>query len=378
MRELPDIATLQNSAAAVDQLAQHLRAVHQAILTHYPAINRVALATYYAPADSLKALVSSNDDGSNMGHYEAQLTDIPSLQVMATSRQHRVIHDIDLDSTVPSADTEWLKRHAFRSSLTVPIFRGDALCAFLFFDARQPHIFDPDTTTFLNLFAQLIAQNYLLQLQVTQGVIGSIHLASGLARIRDLETGHHLDRMAAYARLMAEQLSHTRPLSHEFIEHLFLFAPLHDVGKVGIPDRVLLKPGPLDPDEWEIMRRHVEIGESIATQIAVDLGITNESCLSIMRNIVRQHHERGDGSGYPRGLKMADISLEGRIVAVADVYDALSTYRPYKRPWSDAAITAELQAEADRGALDPECVRVLLACAPQRLAIRQRFKDIQD
>ena len=95
-----------------------------------------------------------------------------------------------------------------------------------------------------------------------------------------------------------------------------------------------------------------------------------------MRNIVAQHHERGDGSGYPRGLTMDQISLEGRIVAVADVYDALSTYRPYKRPWTREAIENELRGEAEHGLLDADCVRVLLDAAPQRAAIAQRFKDL--
>ena len=372
----PTAFGLKTNAGAVAQLENHLRSIHQAIAAHYPSIARLALATYNAATDTLTALASSNADGQTMAHYEATLASVPTLQAIARSRTPRVVEDIDTAFSAPSEHTQWLKSHHYRSSMTVPIFKADALCAFLFFDALEPHVFDPDTTTFLNLFAQLVAQNYLLQLQVTQGVIGSIHLASGLARIRDLETGHHLDRMAAYARLMAEQLARERPIPEDFIEHIFLFAPLHDVGKVGIPDHVLLKPGSLDAEEWAVMRRHVEIGEGIAAQIAADLGISNENGLSVMRNIVAQHHERGDGSGYPRGLTMEQISLEGRIVAVADVYDALSTYRPYKRPWSREAIEEELRSEAARGQLDTDCVRVLLDAAPQRAAIAQRFKDL--
>ena len=378
----PTVFGLNTNTGAVVQLENHLRSVHQAIAAHYPSIARIALATYNPATDRLTALASSNAadsrnaDLQSMVHYEATLADVPTLQAIADSRTPRVVHDIDTAFTAPTEHTLWLKAQHYRSSLTVPIFKGDTLCAFLFFDALEPHIFDPDTTTFLNLFAQLVAQNYLLQLQVTQGVIGSIHLASGLARIRDLETGHHLDRMAAYARLMAEQLARERPISEEFIAHIFLFAPLHDVGKVGIPDHVLLKPGSLDAEEWAVMRRHVEIGESIAAQIAADLGIGDENGLSVMRNIVAQHHERGDGSGYPRGLTMDQISLEGRIVAVADVYDALSTYRPYKRPWTREAIENELRGEAEHGLLDADCVRVLLDAAPQRAAIAQRFKDL--
>jgi HD-GYP domain-containing protein (c-di-GMP phosphodiesterase class II) len=286
-----------------------------------------------------------------------------------------VVDDIAQEFTSSNRHTEWLKLRGYRSSLTVPLFLGSKLEGFLFFDSKRVRSFDPDMTEFLTLFSNLISQLYLLQLQVVRGIVGSVHIASGLARIRDLETGAHLDRMAAYSRLIALKLAQSQPLSDEFIEYIFLFAPLHDVGKVGVPDSILLKPGRLDADEWVLMRRHVEIGESIVVQMGMDLGLGDSMAFEIMRNIVACHHERGDGSGYPRGHLIADIPLEARIVAVADVYDALSNKRPYKKAWTEEAIVAEMQKEAASGRLDADCVDALLSLQAERHAIMQRCSD---
>jgi len=206
-------------------------------------------------------------------------------------------------------------------------------------------------------------------------MVGTVHLASGLARIRDLETGQHLSRMAAYSRLMAQEIAISHNLSDEYIEYVFLFAPLHDIGKVGIPDSILLKPGKLEVSEWESMKRHVDIGITIVDQMANEIKFGNEKAYSVMRNIVAQHHERGDGYGYPAGLKLSEISLEARIVAVADVYDALTSQRPYKEAWPEEQVAAELRLEVERNRLDADCVDALLRSNKQRLKIAAEHAD---
>jgi putative two-component system response regulator len=163
----------------------------------------------------------------------------------------------------------------------------------------------------------------------------TIFALAKLAESRDPDTGAHLERIREYCRVMAEELVRSRStledVDGDFVHMIYLTSPLHDIGKVGIPDHVLLKPGPLTAEEMQIMKRHTAIGgETIDT-----LASTHPEArfLLMARDIAWSHHERYDGSGYPRGLSGRNIPLCGRIVAVADVYDALTSKRVYKEAY---------------------------------------------
>lgn len=166
---------------------------------------------------------------------------------------------------------------------------------------------------------------------------------------RDWETGGHIERMATYSRLIAEHLELDEGLDPG---RIYKAAPLHDVGKIGVPDHILLKPSSLTEDEFRTMQRHAEIGYEI-------LKDCNGDILRLGSVIALTHHERWDGSGYPHGLKGEAIPLVGRIVAVADVFDALTSTRPYKRAWAMDAAFANLR-EGAGVSYDPRCVEAFL------------------
>ncbi len=356
-------------------LGERIRSLHSILLARYPCIGRIALALYDPDTDLLKTFASSNEGGPTLQRYEALLADVPSLVELKDSRAPRVVDDIDASFRATSTHTDWLKSRNYRSSYTLPIFRGAALSAFLFFDSTQRAAFTPLVRGVLDQFADIIAQLYLLRLSAVHHLIGAVDIATGLARIRDVETGRHLERMAKYSRLIGRGVAGRYGLDDEAIEYLHLFAPLHDIGKVGIPDAILLKPGKLDAEEWRVMQQHVAIGEQLIDHIVGDLGLEGDVAADIMRQVVAGHHERGDGSGYPRGLRMDDIPVPARIVAVADMYDALSSARPYKQPWDEARCAAELRSQAARGLIDTACVEALLAADVARREIRERFAD---
>lgn len=187
-----------------------------------------------------------------------------------------------------------------------------------------------------------------------------------LARLscsRDEETGNHMRRVAHIARLVARELG----MEASFREMLFVAAPMHDVGKVGIPDRILLKRGRLDAAEWEIMKTHTQIGYDL-------LKDSRSPLLRVGADIALAHHEKYDGSGYPRGLKGEGIPAAGRIVAVADGLDALLSVRPYKQAWTPAEAFAYVRSERGRH-FDPGCVDVLLRHADEVLAIEREYAD---
>jgi response regulator RpfG family c-di-GMP phosphodiesterase len=189
---------------------------------------------------------------------------------------------------------------------------------------------------------------------------------SKAAEFRDPETGAHIERMARFSRLIAKRLG----MNHDEAERLEMAAPMHDVGKVGIPDMILLKPGRLTESEFAIMKQHAHLGWEI-------LKNSPSRLVRLAAEIARSHHEKYDGSGYPAGLAGEDIPLVGRIVAVADVYDALTSTRPYKQPWSMDQAVAFLQ-EHSGGHFDPRCVDAFLAEMDQVQKIMLEFQDHQD
>ena len=355
-------------------LVDRLRALQFVIQARHPGIRRLALALYDSASDRVTSFASSAVAGEDDLHLGWRLQEAPALLCLSQTRSTRVVNQLRACDQADPA-TRWLVEHGYRSSYTVPVYAADALVAFLFFDSVVEGEFTAEVTDYLDIFADLVTQLYLLRMSVVRTLLGAVGVAKGLARIRDVETGAHLERMAHYSSLIAREVASHFALSDEAVEYIGHFAPLHDIGKVGIPDDILLKPGRLSPAERAIMQGHVDIGERLVDQIVSDLGLEGDLSARVMRNIVGQHHERGDGSGYPRGLSMSEIAAEARIVAVADVYDALVTTRPYKAAWMVADSEAELRRMAVAGQLDATCVDALVRQREARLQIARSHAD---
>ncbi len=223
------------------------------------------------------------------------------------------------------------------------------------------------------LEVRLRSSERILTLQDKDTVIFSL---AKLAETRDPETGLHLERMQSYCRVISEKLLRNKLypeiVNRRFVEDIFSTSPLHDIGKVGIPDHILLKPGRLGDDEMAVMRTHTIIGcDTLQRSIEKN---PRANYLKMSAQIARSHHEKWDGSGYPDGLSGDDIPLSARILAVADVYDALASKRVYKEAFSHEK-TRSIIVAGKATHFDPQLIDVFLECEDEFVQILNRFSE---
>jgi len=212
-----------------------------------------------------------------------------------------------------------------------------------------------------NRILELKVKERTLELEKTRFEI--IRRLGRAAEFKDNETGLHVIRMSHYSRLIAQALN----MGETWVDLVFNAAPMHDIGKIGIPDKILLKPAKLDDDEWTIMRKHPEIGAAI-------IGDHSSVLLRMARDIALCHHEKWNGTGYPLGTNGENIMLAGRVVAIADVFDALTTKRPYKKAWTVEDAVALIQKEAGTH-FDPNLVKIFIEVLPEILKIKAQYEE---
>ncbi len=224
---------------------------------------------------------------------------------------------------------------------------------------------------------QLLEGRILEQVRVlTASQLATIFALAKLAEVRDEDTGMHIDRVRTFSKVLAERMRERRvrgsQLTDAFIDDLYQTASLHDIGKVGTPDAILLKPARLTPDEFEIMKRHTTLGASTLAMVLKKF--PDNQFLRMGADVARSHHEKWDGGGYPHGLKGEAIPLSARIVALADFYDALTSKRCYHPPVSHEK-TREMIFEGDGRHFDPEVVAAFKVAEADFTRIREELRD---
>lgn len=342
-------------------IRERVVALHRIIQARYPFLARVAVALADEDTQTLKTFLHSSGDDNPLSNYEASLDEAPSLNRAIHQRSPRVVNDLSLFLDGDHVHTRRIWEHGYRASYALPIFQEARLAAMVFFNSRAAGCFTPDVLEDLDLFGHLIGHMVCEEQGKYKVLFTALRTATQMIHQRDPELGGHLERMAHFSRIIARHLNGLGLYSFndELVERIFQFAPLHDVGKIGIPDRVLMKTGRLDEEEQAVMRTHTSLGRQLVDDITKGFGIESLEQVGILRSVTELHHEAMDGSGYPKSLQGDEIPIAARIIAVADVFDALTSKRPYKQAWSNDDAFAYL-AEQGESTLDRDCINAMV------------------
>ena len=355
-------------------LHEKLIQTHGVVKRQMPFIARIAITIYDPKTSVLKTYLHSSGEDDPLPHYHARLADAPSLANILKKGRPRVVNNMLTFEDGQHEHTRRIGRQGYAASYTMPIFSNGTFLGFIFFNSYERDVFSDTVLNQLDVFGHMIALLVVNELAAMRTLVAAVTTTTHFTHARDPETGSHIDRMSRYARLIANALAARHQLDDDYIEHVFMYSPLHDLGKIAIPDNILFKPGVLDEEETAIMHTHARKGRELIDDVLANFGLDAMQHVNILRNIAEFHHENMNGKGYPRGLRGGAIPLEARIVAVADVFDALTSRRPYKDAWTNDEAFATLHRLAGEQ-LDAECVATLVENREEVERIQALFRE---
>ena len=315
----------------------------------------------------------------NLFGLKVEIEDTTLGKIIKTG-QARIINDLEnyVKERPNSSYNEILLKAGIKASITLPLMINERPIGFIFFSSHGKNVYTQDHIKFLKTLANSIALSLEKNKIMNDLVYSSILALAKLAESRDNETGDHLHRMKNYSRFVAEQLfksgEYLGQIDLDFIENIERFSPLHDIGKVGIKDDVLLKSGKLTEEEFELMKMHTLLGTQVLQTAESNINKNGKSIFAMGIEIAENHHEKWDGSGYPHGRKGKEIPLSARIVAIGDVFDALTSKRPYKKAFSfEQAMKILIEGKGRH--FDPKIIEKLEKSQEELYQLYQEIRD---
>lgn len=393
VNQINEIISMLNRGKNTDDIFNTLNIILRKIIP----FNRLSLTLIQKNSDSVITKLVASDREILLNKDTIYNLDEFSLKEVSESKSVLYINDLFdyYQKHANSLSTKLLLEEGMQSSLVLPLIVNDVTRGFLIFASEQKDAFKNDRINFLESISGQIAfsvergellneiEEHTKNLEIlvdirTKEILKTqkttIFALSKLAETRDPETGDHLERIRNYCVLIAQIIKYSSKkleniLTNQYLRDLFDSSILHDIGKVGIPDGILLKEGFLTTTEFDIMKTHTTIGYMALKSASHDLG--EDSFLRMAMDVTLFHHERWDGSGYPTGLREVQIPLSARIVAIADVYDALTSRRPYKEAYSHEKTLEIIKNESFK--FDPELFNIFCDNAHEFNKIRIRF-----
>jgi response regulator RpfG family c-di-GMP phosphodiesterase len=393
LKQINEIISMLNRGKSTEDIFNTLNVSLKKVIP----FNRLALCTIHPQDDIVSTKLVASDRNvfldANVTYklYESSLKNVFKSQ--------DVLNIIDLNDYLnknsKSDRTRLLIKEGMKSSLVLPLIVQDITRGFLIFASVSRHAFNSEHIAFLKaivgqislsiqrgeLLYEIRTQTKNLELLVdlrTQEILktqrSTVFALSALAESHDPETGDHLERMRNYSVLLAQiqkYIGKQSEITNQFLRDLYDSSVLHDIGKLGVADHILLKPGPLLADEWDLMKNHTTIGYNALKSASKDLG--EHSFLKMAMDVTLYHHEKWNGKGYPKGLKRDEIPLSARIVAIADVYDALTSVRPYKESFSHEKAIEIMKSESTN--FDPDLYKIFYNNAGEFNRIREEIKE---
>ncbi|MDC7227284.1 MAG: HD domain-containing protein [Spirochaetales bacterium] len=309
--------------------------------------------------------------------FSEKLTDTSLTGLMETG-EPRIINDLKTYSANRkiSKATALLLKEGIQSNITVPMMFDGSCLGFFFVSSILPDAYNEKNMHYISRVINLMKQKLYIEYLLQEVIAGTSNSFVGLMDEKDNETAAHIERMSQYSHIIARSYhENIRPLSARFMREILWFAPLHDIGKVSTPDSILLKKGRLSAEEFAVMQEHVEVGARVIKKMNHRLlDVVSTPLMQTAVELIAAHHEKYDGSGYPAGLCGEEIPLAGRIVAIADIFDALTSRRPYKEAYPVEKALEIMESEM-RGSFDPEVYAAFKSGFEEILVVYNELKD---
>lgn len=266
-------------------LTQKLNFLHGVLVRYASAVDRIAVVVYDPKTDLLKTFIHSSGDADSLTNYQAHLEQVASLRDVARSGRPRVVNDIATRYLGTEEHSRKIAGQGYRSSYTLPMYLNGVFFGFVFFNSYRKNAFAKAALDTLDLYGHLVSLMVINELSLIHTMLAAVKTARDMTGYRDVETGSHLDRMAHFARIIAKALAPKFGFDDEYIEHLFLFAPLHDVGKIGVPDSILHKRSPLTVQEYEQMKQHAVKGRQMIDALLAEFQLESLPYVDTLRHI---------------------------------------------------------------------------------------------